>query len=568
MVYRMARPTKRSDSRVAQFERHVPADVQALANGRTVRIELSPAFGEADPLGVTVAVRGDRVRFSLRTDERALLARRHAEAQAALEAFFEGLRRGPVRLTHKQNVALSGEVYRRVVQRFEDDPLTPEEWMAFKGLTRAALEGRLTDPPVAYPDAPPDAGEALALFGEALTDGINALPRDPAAIRPALEKRFGAMADEVLAQHGLLADDLSRFALLRQVALASIGAGETLKRYARGDYSPDTRAAQFPPVEAANPRTPGLTFDALADAWERAKGIAARPTKTVRDYRRVATVTFPNFLRQRASHDDPCRVTQEDIHAWIYAMQEEGLTQKTIRDSRFAVLRTFFKLGVKRRWLAVDPTDDVNVVVGKRRAGRERGFTPDEARSILTATRSLTRGKRSPHLMAAIRWVPWICAYTGCRTTEACQLRKEDFSQRRGGWWIRITPDAGSTKTDDMRDVPVHSALEAEGLLDFVAQSARGPLFYRTESGAVSVASANSIGAKVGRWVRSEVGITDPRVQPNYGWRHAFKTQAREVGMDQEARNYIQGHFTPGAGAEYGDMAGLPAQMERLPRWL
>ncbi|MDZ4393118.1 MAG: hypothetical protein U1B82_09125, partial [Cypionkella sp.] len=57
---------------------------------------------------------------------------------------------------------------------------------------------------------------------------------------------------------------------------------------------------------------------------------------------------------------------------------------------------------------------------------------------------------------AAKRWVPWLCAFTGARVAEITQLRREDFRETDNGVTIRITPEAGGTKTGQWRDVPMH----------------------------------------------------------------------------------------------------------------
>lgn len=51
-----------------------------------------------------------------------------------------------------------------------------------------------------------------------------------------------------------------------------------------------------------------------------------------------------------------------------------------------------------------------------------------------------------------------------------------------------------------------------------------------------------SVGNKLGGWVRG-LGIKDPLVAPNHGWRHRFKTLARKVRMNPETCDAIQGTF-------------------------
>ena len=79
---------------------------------------------------------------------------------------------------------------------------------------------------------------------------------------------------------------------------------------------------------------------------------------------------------------------------------------------------------------------------------------------------------------------------------------------------------------------------------------------------------AQNTGAKVGQWVRKDVGITDPRVQPNHAWRHRFKTLCRDAGIDLETRNAIQGHGDGTAASGYGEVtiATMKRAIDMFPR--
>jgi hypothetical protein len=75
---------------------------------------------------------------------------------------------------------------------------------------------------------------------------------------------------------------------------------------------------------------------------------------------------------------------------------------------------------------------------------------------------------------AARRWVPWICAYTGCRVQEATQLRAEDVVEHDGTMAIRILPSAGTVKSGTGRTVPIHEHIIEQGFLDFVRSVGQG----------------------------------------------------------------------------------------------
>ena len=128
---------------------------------------------------------------------------------------------------------------------------------------------------------------------------------------------------------------------------------------------------------------------------------------------------------------------------------------------------------------------------------RERGYTTPGATKILIVSKdyqpaetSNPSNRESAHITAAKRWVPILCAFTGARITEITQLRKEDLREENARWIIRITPDAGSVKTGQFRDVPLHRQVIELGFIDFVQSAEAGPLFHRAKSADKYLANA------------------------------------------------------------------------------
>ena len=137
-------------------------------------------------------------------------------------------------------------------------------------------------------------------------------------------------------------------------------------------------------------------------------------------------------------------------------------------------------------------------------------------------------------------------------------------------WQLRITPAAGAVKGGKARDVPLNPHLAEQGLIEFVLGCAEGPLFYdaeRPRGGSAFNPPYQKVGARLARWVR-EIGVDDPHVDPNHGWRHLFKTVARRVRMRDEVRDGIAGHAPRTVGEAYGAMPleaiqGLALNWER-----
>jgi hypothetical protein len=100
--------------------------------------------------------------FSLRTADPKIAKHRERAAREHLQLMFDAAERGPVRIAHKQLVAMAGDVYRLYIQIFERDPGTTMKWAAHKAFNRAALEGRYHDVTPILPGQVDDAEETEA----------------------------------------------------------------------------------------------------------------------------------------------------------------------------------------------------------------------------------------------------------------------------------------------------------------------------------------------------------------------------------------------------------------------
>ena len=292
---------------------------------------------------------------------------------------------------------------------------------------------------------------------------------------------------------------------------------------------------------------------------------------TVKVWRRQVSA-FADHL----GHDNAQAVKQSDVVSWKEHLLNEPrssgntLSARTVRDTYLAVLKTVFAWAASNGKIDQNPTAGVRVAGKRKPPPRDRGFTDEEAETVLKATLGAMPKRLSQENVLARRWVPWICAYTGARVGEICQLRSEDIVQRDGIWTIRITPEAGTVKNHKARTVAIHSHLIEQKMIP-VLTAKKGPIFYdpdRHRGGSKGNPQYKKVGERLAAWIRT-LGVDDENIWPNHAWRHRFTTQARLAGVDLEIRNAIQGHAPAGEGHGYGDLPPKVSQMaiEKLPRY-
>jgi integrase len=330
-------------------------------------------------------------------------------------------------------------------------------------------------------------------------------------------------------------------------------------------------SAKLEPIHWVRPDiSPAVTLTGMFDGYASQEG--SKPT-TVKQFRSII-----NHLVAFLGHDDAKAVGLPDLVRWREHLRTEQIkgakvrSAKTINDSYLAAANAVFAYGVNQLLVPANPANGLaKVRVTKAPKLRDRDFSKAERTAILQAALVPATGKLSAERALARRWVPWLCAYTGARVNEITQLRREDIREIEGVWTIHITPEAGGTKTNEARTVPIHEHLIAHGFLDAIKNKAKGPLFYDPEAarGGSDRGQHKKVGMFLAAWVRNDVGVTDKAIMPNHAWRHTFKTICLEAGIEERAADYMQGHASKGQGRRYGanTIPALAAQLAKFPRF-
>lgn len=267
-----------------------------------------------------------------------------------------------------------------------------------------------------------------------------------------------------------------------------------------------------------------------------------------------------NDLIAFLGHSEACLVDREMAIRWKNDLLARGKAPKTIECGYIGAARAAFNFGLANNLIGHNPFTQIKLPKVVKLRARPKGFTTEEAKKILVSSWQLKRGLEKVHVFYLRKWAPWLCAYTGARIGEICQLRKQDVRLYEDIWCLHLTPAAGSIKTKSYRIVPIHPQLITLGFLEFVKEQPDGCLFsYDLDPG-----GARYRPKLVTTWVRS-IGIEDRDISPNHAWRHRFKTLCRQYGIPTEYHNAITGHENDRSVANsYGDFPILALHREIL----
>ena len=332
----------------------------------------------------------------------------------------------------------------------------------------------------------------------------------------------------------------------------------------------ETTPSPFAPITTtADAAKPAVSLTGLVDAWWLEAKAVGKSESTYESYAN----TFRN-LSTFLGHDDAAKILPKDVVGFkdfrlasINPRTGKPLSAKTIKASDLTALKSVFDWAVSNLKLPSNPATGINVKLGKKVKTRERDFTEDETKALLSAaSRALAGVSRPTQTQLAERWVPWLCAYSGARVGEIVQLRKEDFfkDEATGAWVMKITPEAGTVKTGEYRDVPLHPHLIEQGFMAFVEASKAGYLFMTIKPGSTFRGVWRSKKNRLAEFAREYV--KDTNVAPNHGWRHTFKMKGYEADLQEKVLDALCGHAPASTGRAYGSVS-LRTKVDAIGRF-
>ena len=497
--------------------------------------------------------------YGQRTEERlntgplpiSLARAKHREWSSEIEARIANIRaarKGEGRtLTPKEARSLAGEWYHWFTARMAIHNWPADVWGDYQAHVRSELYG------------PAMAGGVFS------GDPLEFWERDSAMrerVRPIIADE--AKSNQFLAANLLVLDAASRDMFLDYVTRDFFAALALLARRARGDHGPDKWAEQFPRYEGT--ADPSLTPWSLFERW-----IAkAKPaSSTVNRWRGV-------FLRLQSDfpNTSAAGLLPEQMQEWANRLIDSDRTAGTVANIWVGATRTVFAWAIDEKLISRNPFTGWRVKVPKKIRMREtKSFTDGEIETILSTALAIEVRSKTD---AAKRWCPWLAAYSGARMGELTQLRGVDIVERDGIHAIKISPEAGTTKTGEARTVPLHEHLVEQGFLAFAKANGAGPLFYnesKQPSGPIDPTNPRKpryvkAREQVATWVR-RLGVNDPELSPNHAWRHTFKAIGFRSGMSEKVLDAIVGHAPASVGRGYGEptLADKTKELQKFPRY-
>jgi integrase len=571
----MAGPWQHPDSGIFYYRKATPTDL--LANK-------SKLAG----LGVRVT---REVHRSLGTRDKVRAEREFIEVARAQDSKWSQWRAmllaGPVDLTHRNRVALAGSDAWALVRENADEP-NSVRWpvkmiKAFCDNLRSSLGAS-------------DLRVANALHE--LATELQSLPRlelperlahllqtEPAGPRRELvealtnalvtyRETVGWMRAPKLAEaKGLSLTKQSRKELAHEVAKWWGKGWEALRRYHDGNYGQPDWVAGIPElkpmagVEAAPLQSSTLSLTGLLEEKHRTKEMT--PT----DFRvwKAKLGLFVKFV----GHDDARRITRDDVRRWRTSLLDGGrVSAGTINKKHMAALKSVLNFGVREHGLAENVA---NITPLSRQSAKghslAKGYSEEQAKAILAAAfRGSARDLSEPH-KRAIRWVPWILAFTGLRVSEVTQFQGRHIEEVGDIYLMHIHGDDGRNKTSREWFVPIHPQLVEMGLTKMFDEIGDGPAFYEAYPDGVRLDTLEATHRgkytphRISAWIKHEVGIKPPNEKPSHAWRHRFTTLSRSVSMDAAARDFMMGSAPRNEREKYGGFTPerLYAEIAKLP---
>lgn len=328
------------------------------------------------------------------------------------------------------------------------------------------------------------------------------------------------------------------------------GHHKALLRLLREQTAASVPPKSFATTAVASTLIVTYTWDQLIRDWAKDTGKITRDQpdpekhKTCYSWKRIVA-KLTNLL----GHDNAAIVTQGDRIKWKDSLVDAGVHPITI-GNHLTVAQTLLNWAYANKRIPSKP--EPVIYKAKRPQGTKKlGYPDDVARTILLSARNQTNPKDLHK-----RWCPWLAAFNGARIAEIAGAMVADVVRIQGISCLHFRVDNRAIEIKNEgseRIIPIHSAVIAEGFLDYVSTlDPKGPLFPNVKPDRFGNRGGNAA-KTIGAWIRKDLGITNKRYSPSHSWRHRLESEHRALNIREDITDAITGHHDGEAATNYGE---------------
>jgi len=248
--------------------------------------------------------------------------------------------------------------------------------------------------------------------------------------------------------------------------------------------------------------------------------------------------------------DLPARsITRSHVAAFRDALERDPRLGHRTAAQHLASIHALFQAALSADVIPSNPA--VGIKVSKPNGGFAEGsgrntFSAEQTRAILDAAKN-----EHPDT----RWMLTLLAYTGARSGELAQLRKDDVTTIEGIPVLRIHDKHGPLKNRfSVRDIPIHPA--CMGIVEY-AKQVKGPWLFATFNAWENHSRGATFQHRVGAWLRATIQTKGTGLTL-HSLRHRWRAVAREIDMPEPVSRALMGH-SAGSGdhSAYGSVVSL-----------
>jgi integrase len=282
-------------------------------------------------------------------------------------------------------------------------------------------------------------------------------------------------------------------------------------------------ADEFEPIRFQGSAKDPITFVDVIEKWAgRQPRERIESSSFIKDKQDKTTKAghFAEFL----GHDDITRVAFSDCQDWLDDMTEReqaGEIASASIKNHLKQLNPIFKFASRNQLIKTNPIADLEYTPGE--GAKREDFTEEERRTVLLASRKAD---------ITTHWGIWFGAFHGVRNGEIFDAHTNEFQCHNGVWVWHISEKHRDTKLktkQSKRDIPIHSAIIAEGFIDYLQSLPEGFLFPSLKKDAYGRRAGNAT-TEMSDWMRNKVHINNGKTY--YCLRHVITTELRAASAD------------------------------------